>query len=131
LKINKIKFNECSEQKISANRLIACCRVLTRLIAVDKIGRGPYIFKWREQGIGNSAVVKNRHQFKGAIMSDRTFRFLFYIPILSLCLFSFSLAANRYVSASATGAMDGTFAHPFSTIQAASDVTNPATLFSS
>ena len=58
-------------------------------------------------------------------MSDRTFRFLFYIPILSLCLFSFSLAANRYVSASATGAMDGTFAHPFSTIQAASDVTNP------
>ena len=57
-------------------------------------------------------------------MSNRISRILL-VPILSLCLFSFSQAANRYVLASATGTMDGTLAHPFSTIQAASDVTNP------
>jgi parallel beta-helix repeat protein len=45
--------------------------------------------------------------------------------VLSLGIFAFSHATNRYVSASATGTMDGTLAHPFSTIQAASDVTNP------
>jgi parallel beta-helix repeat protein len=48
-----------------------------------------------------------------------------FVLILSLCLFSFSQAANRYVYASASGAGDGTPAHPFSTIQAASDSTNP------
>jgi parallel beta-helix repeat protein len=57
-------------------------------------------------------------------MSDRNSRILLVL-ILSLCLLSFSHAANRYVSASATGAMDGTQARPFSTIQAASDFTNP------
>jgi parallel beta-helix repeat protein len=48
-----------------------------------------------------------------------------FVAILALCLYSFSQAANRYVSASASGAMDGTPVHPFSTIQAASDSTNP------
>ncbi len=47
------------------------------------------------------------------------------VLVLSLCLFSFSHAANRYVSASASGAGDGTLANPYSTIQAASDSTNP------
>jgi parallel beta-helix repeat protein len=50
---------------------------------------------------------------------------MLFVLIFSLCLFSFSQAANRYVSGSASGTMDGTLAHPFSTIQAASDVTNP------
>jgi len=45
--------------------------------------------------------------------------------IFSLCIFSFSQAANRFVSASASSAGDGSLAHPFSTIQAASDSTNP------
>jgi parallel beta-helix repeat protein len=48
-----------------------------------------------------------------------------FLLIFSLSLISFPRAANRYVSASATGTMDGSQAHPFSTIQAASDVTNP------
>ena len=56
-------------------------------------------------------------------MAHRTSRILL-VPILSLCLFSTPQAANRYVSASASGDMDGTPAHPFSTIQAAADSTN-------
>jgi parallel beta-helix repeat protein len=50
---------------------------------------------------------------------------LLFVAVLLLCVFSFPQAANRYVSASASGTMDGTPAHPFSTIQAASDSTNP------
>ena len=34
-------------------------------------------------------------------------------------------AKNYYVSAAATGTMDGSLAHPYSTIQAASDTTGP------
>ena len=57
-------------------------------------------------------------------MSHFTYRVL-SVAILSLCLVSFPQAANHYISTSASGTMDGTLAHPFSTIQAASDVTNP------
>lgn len=57
-------------------------------------------------------------------MPHPTSRVLFVL-IYSLCLFSFSQAANYYVSASAGGTGDGTLARPLSTIQAACDVTNP------
>ncbi|HUI91915.1 MAG TPA: right-handed parallel beta-helix repeat-containing protein [Chitinivibrionales bacterium] len=45
--------------------------------------------------------------------------------LVLLSLFSFSNASARYVSSSASGAQDGSYAHPFSTIQAAADSTVP------
>ncbi len=57
-------------------------------------------------------------------MPQMTFRVRF-VPVLVMCVFSLSHAASLYVSAFASTAGDGTLAHPFSTIQAASDSTHP------